>query len=232
LDAKQSGVSDLSPKVLKYDSNVIMNASLLLDCDLIPADIVFLLDSSESEGLRNFRKQLDFVKTFVRSFDIGPSNVQISVVSFSSTVKENFNLKQYNNKADLLNAIDRIPYMSEGTNTSYAITFALQHSFTPLAGDRAPVTDVMIVVTDGISADRIRTRQAADLAHKAGIKTFAIGVGGYVSKQELEYIASDLQHVFHVSTFEALHQLQNELKNKTCEGEIKFGHAFEMKIVY
>ena len=162
---------------------------------------------------------MNFVSTFAKEFDIGPSNVQISVVSYSTRVRENFNLKRYPNKADLINAIQRIPYLSGSTHTSEAINFVRQHSFTPGAGDRAPVTDVLFVVTDGQSISPTNTKHAADLAHQAGIKTFAIGVGSSISKQELQNIASDPQHVFHVSTFDALHQLQSELRNKTCEGK-------------
>ncbi|XP_061170059.1 transmembrane matrix receptor MUP-4-like [Saccostrea echinata] len=202
-------------------SNILTNPmgtpNPLLHCNLKPADIVFLLDSSGSEGARHFREQLNFVKNFVNEFDIGPSNVQISVVSFATRVRENFNLKRYHTKADLLNAIDKIPYMSGSTHTADAITYAIQHSFTPIAGDRAPVTDVMFVVTDGQSISPTATKQAANLVHKAGVKTFAIGVGNSISKQELLNIASDPQHVFHVSSFDALHLLQSELRNKTCE---------------
>lgn len=158
------------------------------------------------------------MKNFVKEFDIGRSNVQISVVSFATRVVENFNLQRYQSKNDLLNAIDRIPYMSGSTHTSEALTFARQHSFTLSAGDRAPVTDVLFVVTDGQSISPTKTKQAASLIHQAGIKTFAIGVGGSISKQELQNIASDPQHVFHVSSFDALHLLQSELRNKTCEG--------------
>jgi collagen type VI alpha len=199
--------------------HVIIN--FCLDCHLKAADIVFLLDSSSSEGVHHFREQLNFVKTFVKEFDIGPSNVQISVLSFSSRVRQNVYLNQYNNKADLLSAIDRIQYLNGSTNTADAITYALLHSFTPSAGDRAPVIDIMIIMTDGQSDDLIYTRDAADLAHRLGIRTFAIGIGDFTNRRELEYIASDPQHVFKVSTFEDLHQLQNELRNKTCEGKIK-----------
>nr|XP_022328103.1 uncharacterized protein LOC111127294 isoform X1 [Crassostrea virginica] len=197
--------------------NPVGTQNPLLNCSLKPADIVFLLDASGSEGSRHFNEQLNFVSTFAKEFDIGPSNVQISVVSYSTRVMENFNLKRYPNKADLINAIHRIPYLSGSTHTSEAINFVRQHSFTPGAGDRPPVTDVLFVVTDGQSISPTNTKHAADLAHQAGIKTFAIGVGSSISKQELQNIASDPQHVFHVSTFDALHQLQSELRNKTCE---------------
>ncbi|XP_062568781.1 uncharacterized protein LOC134230927 [Saccostrea cucullata] len=80
-----------------------------------------------------------------------------------------------------------------------------------------PVSDVLFVVTDGQSISLSATSQAANLAHKAGIKTFAIGIGNLISIRELLNIASDSKHVFHVSTFDALHLLQNELRNKTCE---------------
>ncbi|XP_062586510.1 cartilage matrix protein-like, partial [Saccostrea cucullata] len=198
-------------------TNPVSTPNPLLHCNLKPADIVFLLDSSGSEGVQHFREQLNFVKNFVKEFDIGPSNVQISVVSFATRIRENFNLKTYHTKADILNAIDRIPYMSGSTNTAEAITYAIQHSFTPIGGDRAPVSDVLFVVTDGLSISLSATSQAANLAHKAGIKTFAIGIGNLISIQELLNIASDSKHVFRVSTFDALHLLQNELRSKTCE---------------
>jgi len=43
----------------------------LTDCSHDKADIVFLLDSSYSEGEPNFRKQLDFVANFTQPYDIG-----------------------------------------------------------------------------------------------------------------------------------------------------------------
>ena len=160
-------------------------------------------------GLQHFKEQLKLVSTFAQEIHIGPSNFQISVVSFSTRVTENFNLKWYPNKVDLINAIHRIPYLSGSTHTSEAINFALLHSFTPGAGDRPPVTDVLFVVTDGQSISPTNKKQAADLAHKAGIKTFAIGVGSSISKQELLNIASDSEHVFQAATFDTLHTLQS-----------------------
>jgi len=59
-----------------------MNAryvSLLLcsGCANKPTDIVFLLDSSASEGRTNFQKQLIFVRDFLYQFQIGPDAVQV-----------------------------------------------------------------------------------------------------------------------------------------------------------
>ena len=80
----------------------------VIDCGSNPADIVFLLDSSGSVGSANFQKQLDFVSRFAQSFDIGPRNVQIGVVTFATTPHNEFNLNTYTVKHDLVTAINKI----------------------------------------------------------------------------------------------------------------------------
>lgn len=182
-------------------------------------DVVFLLDSSGSEGSVNFQKQLHFVKSFVEKFEIGPSNMQVSVVSFSTIVMENFDLKRYQSKYELLAAIDTIPYLSGTTHTDEAITFAVQHSFSAVSGDRTQAPNVIIVLTDGQSSSPSQTMHAAYQAHSAGITTFAIGIRTSDYIGELKYIASDPQNVFQASNFNALDQLQNVLSTKFCEGK-------------
>jgi len=78
------------------------------DCGSSPTDIVFLIDSSGSVGSVNFQKQLNFVSRFAQSFDIGPRNVQIGVVTFATTPHNQFNLNIYTVKHDLVTAINRI----------------------------------------------------------------------------------------------------------------------------
>ena len=80
------------------------------DCGTKPADIHFLLDASGSVGMPDFQKQLQFVKQFASGFNIGPQNVQIGATIFSSNPTNVFWMNDHPNKADLLNAIDNIPY--------------------------------------------------------------------------------------------------------------------------
>jgi len=61
----------------------------LTDCQT-KADIVFVLDASSSEGSTNFQKQINFVKDFVTKFHVGVSGTQFSVVTFSTSVKNEF----------------------------------------------------------------------------------------------------------------------------------------------
>jgi len=72
------------------------------------ADIVFMLDSSTSEGRDNFRTELNFVKNITLAFQIDQNNVQIGIVTFSTSPTNQFHLNTYNQSTDVLNAIDNI----------------------------------------------------------------------------------------------------------------------------
>ena len=191
-----------------------------LDCRLRPADVVFLLDSSTGEGAHHFQEELNFVKTFVNKFDIGPTDMQISVITYSTRVVENFNFQRYQTKQELLLAIQNISYTSGSTNTHEALSFALQHSFTQQAGDRAKAPNVIIVLTDGQFTSPTMTKQVAATAHQNGIEIFAVGTGDNLSFQELLSIASGRQYVSRVGNLDALYQLQSELTTAVCEGTV------------
>ena len=45
---------------------------------------------------------------FICRFDIGPQNIQVSVVTYASDVYNEFFLNTYQNKSDLDKALDRI----------------------------------------------------------------------------------------------------------------------------
>ncbi|XP_052689380.1 collagen alpha-1(XII) chain-like isoform X1 [Crassostrea angulata] len=213
-----SGVSgfliDSSNSPLK---NPVATQSSHRNCSLIEADVVFLLDASGSVGSANFFQQLNLVKTFVENSNIGPSNVQVSVVTFSTRVQEVFNLSRYQSKEALLSSMNTIKYSTGSTHTSEAILYAVQHSFTHAAGDRPLVPNFLFVVTDGHSTFPSHTTGAANLAHQAGIITFIIGIGSSVSRQELQDIATSPQHVFQVPDFNVLSKLHSELTTKICE---------------
>ena len=50
----------------------------------MPADVLFVLDSSISQTRAQFGKQLEFVETFVNATTLGPDNFTIGVITFSS----------------------------------------------------------------------------------------------------------------------------------------------------
>jgi len=182
---------------------------------------VFVLDSSASEGTLNFHKQLDFVSRVVNDFQIGPQNVQIGVLTFADQPALQFNLNQYTDKQAVLNAIQRIPYASGVTYTDKALTYVNQNMFTASNGARNDAKHYVIVLTDGASTDSAATIKAATTL-KQNVDVIAIGIGSNTNQNELNTIASDAQHVFTVTDFDALRTLRTDIKAAACEGTATF----------
>lgn len=61
------------------------------------------------------------------------------------------------------------------------------------------------------------------------LQVFAIGIGSGVDKAELGRIASDGQHVFQVTNFDALNTLQAELKKTACKSEFQIDKIRKVK---
>lgn len=108
-----------------YVANLYVNSTLqhsfinsltFAACAAAPADILFLLDSSRSEGSTNFQTQKDFVSKFVNFLNIGPNDVQVTVGSFSTAAYSFFNLNTYHNKANLLHAISQVKHTLNRNN--------------------------------------------------------------------------------------------------------------------
>ncbi|XP_052695043.1 collagen alpha-6(VI) chain-like isoform X2 [Crassostrea angulata] len=186
-------------------------------CGQKPANIVFLLDASESELAEGFAKEIQFVYNFARKFHIGPQNVQFSSVTFSSNVRNDFFLNTYSNRHDVLNAIQKISYMQGGTNTSFGLKFVRDNSFKPQNGARTNATKIVIVITGGQSADPADTKHEAQLLHHQGVLVYAVGVGSDVDSSELKAISSNGTPIL-VTDFWLLHDIQASLETAACHG--------------
>lgn len=193
-------------------------SSTFESCDEKPADVLFLLDSSSSIHRNDFKKQLNFVKTIVSAFDIGPEKTTVGVSTFSDDFRLVFNLNDFTTKEDILGAVDNVPYLRGGTDTGFALKNIREYGFR-LA--RSNVAHILIVVTDGLSRDPSDTLLQASLLKEIGINIFAIGVGPFIDKKELISMASspteDLNFVFDVSTYDALKSVENLLAKRTCQ---------------
>lgn len=188
-------------------------------CEFISkADIVFLLDSSSSEGAVNFHRQLDFVSRVVNDFQIGAAKVQIGVVTFSDSPVKEFGLNQYGAKSSLLTAIQQIGYLQGTTHTESALKFAREEMFTAADGARDDAKHYVIILTDGVSSNTNETIAQANMLKQQGVEVIAVGIGSNVNKEEINAMASDLNHVFTVSNFSALRTIREDIKKAACEG--------------
>ena len=182
-------------------------------CVSDPADIVFLLDSSGSIGAEHFKKELGFIAEFAKHYVIGPTNVQIGIVTFTSKVRNEFNMNTYKNINDLEREVMQISYEGGPTRTDEGLRYVRMNSFKSSSGDRNNVPNVLIVITDGLSNDRLSTYTESSLLHSTThIETFAIGIGTHISRTELNEIASSANHVLLVSDHLNLHLPLREIR--------------------
>jgi len=102
----------------------MLHSLSLTGCDTA-ADVVFALDASGSIGDENFRTMISFVTRLVEQLDIDNaqsvfSGTRIGLVTFANDYKLEFDLNEYTEKIDILNAIN-VYYTQGTTNTSAAI---------------------------------------------------------------------------------------------------------------
>jgi uncharacterized protein YegL len=187
----------------------------ILACGLKPADIVFVLDSSDSEGADNFKTEVEFVYNFAAQFSIGTNNVQFSVVTYSSDVRNDFFFNKYNSRNEVLHAIRNIQYIGQGTNTSGALNFVRTQSLLPANGARTNSSKFVIVITDGRSDNQDETKKEAHLLH-AKAEVISIGIGPGVDNTELANIASN-HRVVTVNSFALLKTIKKQLTDLACE---------------
>jgi len=132
---------------------------LYTDCLNAGSDIVFVLDASGSIGADNFLKVKQFVKDVISAFDIGFDKTRVGIVVYSSSnqVTRPFDLANYDNKTQMLAAVDRIVYTTGSTRTDLGLDMMTNVSFTPQRGAR-PVTDVNTTLYIHVKLTRLLCR--------------------------------------------------------------------------
>ncbi|XP_069392927.1 collagen alpha-6(VI) chain isoform X2 [Paralichthys olivaceus] len=181
------------------------------------ADIIFMVDGSWSIGTLNFEQIRQFLYTLVNSFDVGSDHVRIGLVQYSTTPRTEFLLNTYQDKADILKHISKLPYMGGGTQTGQGLDFMMKEHFVERAGSRAnqKVPQIAVVITDGKSQDNVESH-AQDLKRK-GIVLYAIGIKD-ADEDQLKEIANEphSQHVYSVSDFTALQGISQSIVQTLC----------------
>lgn len=181
-------------------------------CKNRKADIIFLMDGSESISSKDFEKMKDFMKRMVNQSNIGADEIRIGLLQFSSNPQEEFRLNQYSSKVDIHRAISNVKQISDGTYTGKALRFTLPF-FGSSRGGRPSVPQYLIVITDGVAHDNVAV--PAQALRDINIIIFAIGVGEAKNAQLLE-ITNDQSKVYYEEKFDSLQNLEKEILYRVC----------------
>ena len=188
---------------------------------------MFLIDSSTSVGDNNFKTVLNSIKTFVNKAGIDSGNIRIGMATYSSNVHVQFYLNSYSSRADLLNAIDKIVFISGDKNTADGIRTVRNELFSLTHGDRPGVPNIAFVITDGVSnVNRLESIPEAEMSRDVGIELFAIGIGVTVI-DELNGIGGSKNNRFLVKGFEDLEGALTSIQDYICSGKHSFFFVFK-----
>nr|XP_056720196.1 integrin alpha-X-like [Euleptes europaea] len=182
-------------------------------------DIVLLIDGSGSIEPDDFRQMKTFISEVMKR--LLTSNTQFALAQYSNRYAEHFSFSKFQNNPDPDALVRGVRQLSGGTHTATYIQKVVRELFQPHKGSRPGATKILIVITDGQkTGDRLQYWQVIPEAESAGIIRYAIGVGSAFShdnaRQELKDIASlpSSEHVFPVSNFNALRDIENKLQDK------------------
>jgi len=122
------------------------------------ADIIFVVDKSSSVGTTYFNLMKSFLSRLVSRLDIDRNSTRAGLVTFSSGVDASINLNAHSSVASLQSAIWSLSYTAGSTNTAAALAYVRTAMLTSAAGDRSNVSNVVVVLTDGDSANPTATQ--------------------------------------------------------------------------
>ncbi|XP_068017410.1 matrilin-3 [Melanerpes formicivorus] len=191
-------------------------------CKNCPLDLVFIIDSSCSVRPEESEKVKIFLSEMIDTLDIGERTTHVAVMNYASTVKVEFPLQTYFDKASMKEAISHIEPLSSGTMTGLAIQTAMDEVFTEEMGTQPAsfnIPKVVIVVTDGRPQDQVQDVAAS--AQTAGTEIYAVGVDPE-DMQSLRIMASKPldEHIFYVETYGVIEKLTSKFRRTFCSANM------------
>lgn len=166
------------------------------------ADLVFLIDGSESIKKDSWTTMISFLISLVDNLRVSSNLLRIGLAQFSTQYRKEFYLNETIDAENVKSAIQKIEQISEGTKIGGALRNVVEF-FQESKGSRKfkGVPQNLVLITDGASSDDVQ--QPADDLRAMGINLFAIGIGD-VSMQQLNYIAGSQDRLFKVEDFNQL----------------------------
>ncbi|KAG8516239.1 Collagen alpha-5(VI) chain, partial [Galemys pyrenaicus] len=181
--------------------------------DTKEADIYFLIDGSTSIRRQHFEQIRAFMAEVIEMFHIGPDKVQVGVVQYSDRVEVEFANNVYTNAVGLKKAIFNIKQLKGGTLTGAALHAMLSEVQEGRKHRSSQVPCYLIVLTDGMSTDKVV--EPAKRLRAEHITIYAVGIG-QANKMELQQIAGEEERVFFGNNFDALKSIKSDVIRGIC----------------
>ncbi|XGW16936.1 hypothetical protein V3C99_001958, partial [Haemonchus contortus] len=191
-------------------------------------DVLFLLDSSNAFNQQKFMHAIKLIIETVSQFrNIGPNGTQVSLVQFNTEPYLEFSLRKHNCKQWLIDDIADTDYMQGGSMLGKAVEKVSRFAFTKNRGDRPDAENVLVILTDGQSDDRIQ--EPVEVAKKHNLTVLVIATLE-ANPQYLMDLAGNMNNVFQLHT-DIKHALPHKLAERinSIQAEFAPSDSFEVK---
>ncbi|XP_051564328.1 collagen alpha-3(VI) chain [Myxocyprinus asiaticus] len=161
-----------------------------------PADLVLLIDGSESIGAANFPHIRDLAVRLIDGLAVGKDTIRVALALYGADPEIQFYLNSYDNKENILSAIQGLKYPGgDEANLGAALVEVAESLLGSDAGGRAEegVPQALVVISAGQSTDDVSQGERA--LKLASVYTFGIAVGDSATTAQLEAIATDKSFV-------------------------------------
>jgi ubiquinone/menaquinone biosynthesis C-methylase UbiE len=99
---------------------------ILSDCRPGPADLLLVVDSSDSV---QFNKSIDFITGLIKQIPIGPNDFQVAMITFSWNATVEFTFDHYADNGTLLGVINNVVKEGGPSYSTPALKLAEQVRF-------------------------------------------------------------------------------------------------------
>ncbi|KAK7502575.1 hypothetical protein BaRGS_00006150, partial [Batillaria attramentaria] len=179
------------------------------------ADVVFLLDVTISAN--DFTRMIQYVRSVVQGFNIGPDHVQVAMYEFGGgSVVNNFGFNSYSTKNQVLSGISTVTQLHlVGTPFTGRALRTVLHDWRTA---RPNAAKIVVIVTDSPSNSRAELQSAGAEALQEGVSVFTIGIGSSHNHAELLDVSTnpDCAHHFMVSDFRQLKDIVELTQHAIC----------------
>ncbi|XP_051872915.1 collagen alpha-6(VI) chain-like [Pristis pectinata] len=181
------------------------------------ADIVFVLDGSDSITIPQFESMKNFVVAVVNRSEVDSNNVRFGAVLFGNSPQTIFQLDKFTNKAEIRDTILQLQKHTRGSRYTVKALQRARELLTLEKGGRSrtKVSQFIILVTDGEVRDSKGIPALAKALNDDGVGVYAIGISG-ARKDELVAITKFEEKYYYALDFSALQGLSRSISQELC----------------
>lgn len=191
-------------------------------CDGKPAEVYFVLDTSSDTSASQLEEQKRYLSDLGALFSLRKTTTRVGIVSYGHVPLTTTPLGRCDSLAELQTAIVDTPRVGGDRRTAQALKYLRVKAFAQDVA-RREVAHVIVLLTNGYSADAKVVAEEASLLRKQGVYVYAVAAkGSKMDKAELTEIASEPTEdfLFTSADYSIVDSLIELLRIKECNYQV------------